>query len=271
MNRYLLCRKAAKRPYVVRELGIRIYSPEELCYFIYHNLPLIEDGFLEPRLYEFIDQDCGMAGVSRRMRQMSRNAKYPLEALVIFFQEAGYYTEEECGRFHQKLLQQLRNSPLQTYEKKADLLVQMGRCREAVQYYEKICVLGKEQEVSVQNLARIYEKTARLYMRMEAKEKALEYFLAAWNLTKDPILAKRLCFGCFLTGVEVNALVPDFPKSLTAACRREYDAIKLRTVKQIGSGPVATAMTEHFQGRKEELEQYFYEQKQIYRKMMAVE
>ena len=41
MGSLILCRSAvAKHPYYVPELGIRIYSGEELSYFIYHNLML---------------------------------------------------------------------------------------------------------------------------------------------------------------------------------------------------------------------------------------
>ena len=39
MGKMILCRtKEAKKPLVVREMGIRIYTLEELCYFIYNNV-----------------------------------------------------------------------------------------------------------------------------------------------------------------------------------------------------------------------------------------
>ena len=92
MNRYLLCKKRVNRPYLVQELGLRIYSLEELCYFVYQNLPLIDNEFLETRLYEFIGQDCAMPDTARQMERYAKTGRYPLEALRILFQAVGYYT-----------------------------------------------------------------------------------------------------------------------------------------------------------------------------------
>ena len=37
MGRYILCGKEADLPYEVDELDIRIYTIEELCYYIYNS------------------------------------------------------------------------------------------------------------------------------------------------------------------------------------------------------------------------------------------
>ena len=44
MGNLILSRPAEiKRPYYVSELGVHLYSAEELCYYIYHNAVLIDD------------------------------------------------------------------------------------------------------------------------------------------------------------------------------------------------------------------------------------
>lgn len=266
MNRYLLCKKRVNRPYLVQGLGLRIYSPEELCYFIYQNLPLIDNGFLEEPLYEFIGQDCAMPETARRMERYAKTSHYPLEALRILFQAVGYYTEEECSRFHKRLMQQLHNSSDKIYEEKADLLVKLGRYQEAVQYYEKINSTRQGQST-----AAILHKMAGLYFRMGQKEKALEHLLTLWKQTRKKEAAKALCFGCLYAGQDVTTLTTDIPVELQQQCSLEYDHIHQQTVAQVGEGPVSAVMTEHFQGRREELEQYFYQEKETYRKMMGID
>lgn len=266
MNRYLLCRKRVNRPYVVQELGLRIYSPEELCYFIYQNLPLIDNSFLDENFYEFIGQDCGMPETARQMERCAKASQYPLETLRILFPAVGYYTEEECSRFSKRLMQQLHNSPDRIYEEKADLLVKLGRYQEAVQYYEKISSARHGQSA-----APVLEKMAGLYFRMGHQKKAMEHLLTLWKLTKEKKAARALCFGCLFTGQEVGELGGDIPQALQQQYSQEYEHIRQEVENQVGEGPVETVMTDHFQGRREELEAYFYEEKQAYRKMMGIE
>lgn len=266
MNRYLLCKKRVNRPYLVQGLGLRIYSPEELCYFVYQNLPLIDNSFLEEHLYEFIGQDCAMPETARQMERYAKTSRYPLEALRILFQAVGYYTEEECSRFHKRLMQQLHNSTDKIYEEKADLLVKLGRYQEAVQYYEKINSTRQGQSA-----AAILQKMAGLYFRMGQQEKALEHLHTLWNLTKKTDAARALCLGYLYAGKDMDALPPGIPAELQKQCRLEYDRIRQEVESQVGEGPVSAVMTEHFQGRREELEQYFYQEKEIYRKMLGID
>ena len=57
MSGLILCRdKSVTHPYYVKELGLHLYTGEELCYFIYHNIPLINEDFLDESLFEFLNQ-----------------------------------------------------------------------------------------------------------------------------------------------------------------------------------------------------------------------
>ncbi len=266
MNRYLLCKKRVNRPYLVQGMGLRIYSPEELCYFIYQNLPLIDNSFLEERLYEFIGQDCAMPETARQMERYARAGKYPLEALGILFQAVGYYTEEECSRFHKRLMEQLHHSPEKVYKEKADLLVKLGRYQEAVQYYEKV-----NSTRQMQPQGAVLQKMAGLYLRMGQQEKALEHLLTLWKRTGKKEAARALCFACLLADQDVNALTSDISEGVQQQCRVEYDHILRQAEAQVGEGPVSAVMTEHFIGRREELKQYFYQEKEAYRRMLGIE
>ena len=59
MGRFLLCGREAALPYQVEEMDLRLYSVEELCCFIYDNLSLIDDGFVDRRLLGFIREELG--------------------------------------------------------------------------------------------------------------------------------------------------------------------------------------------------------------------
>jgi hypothetical protein len=43
MSGYILCQtKKAQRPYFIENISMNIYSIEELCYYLYHNLYLAD-------------------------------------------------------------------------------------------------------------------------------------------------------------------------------------------------------------------------------------
>lgn len=47
MSGYILCQtKKAQRPYFIENISMNIYSIEELCYYLYHNLYLADHTVL---------------------------------------------------------------------------------------------------------------------------------------------------------------------------------------------------------------------------------
>ena len=51
MSGYILCREPmAAVPYYIENIGINIYSVEELCYYLYKNLHLADDSLMNQGL-----------------------------------------------------------------------------------------------------------------------------------------------------------------------------------------------------------------------------
>ena len=47
MSGYILCQtKKADKPFFVESINTNIYSLEELCYFLYHNLYLVDSSVI---------------------------------------------------------------------------------------------------------------------------------------------------------------------------------------------------------------------------------
>lgn len=54
MGRWIFGGKEAKLPFEVEELDLRLYTIEELCYYIYNNLALIGEDFIDEHLLSFL-------------------------------------------------------------------------------------------------------------------------------------------------------------------------------------------------------------------------
>ena len=77
MSGLILCReKTVTHPYYVTELGIHLYTGEELSYFICHNILLIDEDFLDERLFDFLEQ-LGETRLCERARRLSERYGIP--------------------------------------------------------------------------------------------------------------------------------------------------------------------------------------------------
>ena len=61
MGSLILChKKRAKQPYMITRVHIRIYTIEELCYYICNNLYLIDYTLMNRQLCEWIREELHM-------------------------------------------------------------------------------------------------------------------------------------------------------------------------------------------------------------------
>ena len=86
----IVCRqKRAGHPYFLEELGVNIYTCQELCYGIYHHPILFMDGIMNQNLVDFIRDEFGMGFVAARLEQRMKSGDKPEELLFLFMQPSG--------------------------------------------------------------------------------------------------------------------------------------------------------------------------------------
>ena len=55
MSAMILCRgKVADNPLYIMQSGIRLYTEEELCYYIYNNIYILTNDFINDELITFL-------------------------------------------------------------------------------------------------------------------------------------------------------------------------------------------------------------------------
>ncbi|MBQ6551334.1 MAG: hypothetical protein IJL78_08000 [Lachnospiraceae bacterium] len=137
MGRFLLCGKEAALPYEVEEMDLRLYSAEELACFIYDNLSLIDEDFMDSRLLLFIREELELTELSDKLKEL----KLPDEqdaALFLILSATGYHTEAELNQFKERLEWRKRKSAEERLKEKADILFDRGRYHTAVRAYREL-------------------------------------------------------------------------------------------------------------------------------------
>lgn len=121
--------KLAKVPYEMKESGHRLYSYEELCYYIYSRMPL----WLLER--ERVGMTSWLLSCGVKIQEIDFLSPY--EAAVKILGAGNYFRREERNQILENMKKQ-KNVPLSLVEKeKGDLYLSYGKLAEAYFSYEK--------------------------------------------------------------------------------------------------------------------------------------
>ena len=99
MGAVIICRKElAETPYYIESMGIRIYSMEELAYFLYENIYLVDKKMLGTRLWEWLRTEMHNPELADRL-QKGAEAGGSLQNMVLtILRSVEFYSQEELAR-----------------------------------------------------------------------------------------------------------------------------------------------------------------------------
>lgn len=208
----ILCRQEpVTSPYYIEELGIHIYSSQELCYVIYNHPLLVMEGFVDERLASFIRTELRMPLLAERIEKWIDGRGASDELLFLILQETSYYTPQEQARYRQ-MVTNLRKISVDEYAKRrADYHYAMGLYGKAISMYEKILETGREKHLSGEFKSRIWNNIAACYAKLFCYQKAMYAYDCAWNEKADKTFLKRMHF---LTLVEPELEIKERYKEL---------------------------------------------------------
>ena len=92
---YILCQtKRAKLPYFIENISTNVYSIEELCYYLYHNLYLIDQTIMNEGLCSWIQEELELPALAAKLR--SKISKFASAEDIVYpvFKEINYLTYE---------------------------------------------------------------------------------------------------------------------------------------------------------------------------------
>ena len=114
----ILCRQEPVTvPLYIEDLGIHLYSSQELCYVIYNNPLLVLEGFIDKRLTEFLRSELRMPFLAERVEKWMDSHGATEEILYLILKECNYYTPKEQAAYRQTV-NGLKKLSEEEYEKR---------------------------------------------------------------------------------------------------------------------------------------------------------
>lgn len=181
MGKLILCSgERTKRPYGFTSGGVRIYSIEELCYYLYHHVYLIEETMFSEDLFDWIGSELKLPERAQKLKQLkSRNSDLKTIVTVILC-SADYYSENEIKGLLKVLDDVVGMPPVKRNCMKADSYLKNKNYMEAAAEYEKIINSKEAAELSPEEYGDIYHNLAAAKVHISGLKEASRLFCEAY-------------------------------------------------------------------------------------------
>lgn len=270
MGQYLLCQKMAQMPYEMEEMGLHIYSAEELCYYIYHNLPMIDESFISETLIEFIRKDLDMPVLAEKVSRCFQASSDLDGTLLLLLRNVGYYTEEEIAEFQERMIRLHRKSPLERAKDRADLLFSYRKYQNAVKAYGAIVSQGRDLRVKAGFYAEVLQHMAVCCLHLHMYPEALDCLKASYEENKDLRILQQIYDFCVLTRQALpKDLFRDIEDEVLIHWQKDYCEAQDCSMQELENGSAAGIFSLEAGEREAALEEFLQREKRLYREMVA--
>ena len=225
----------AEHPFYIASAGVRIWSVEELCFFLSRNLALIDEEIAGTRLTRWLTEEFRLTPLSLKMELALRAGNSLAEFLIPLFSETGYLTPPELRDLSLRL-KALEAAPApERFMMKADSLCENHMYGEAVSYYHRAEENSAEGEGSRAFRSRAATGCGIAAARMLEYGEALKEFRRALELEdsryhlRNYLAALRLVKPADLFAKEAeeagadDALLREIDEAIFSAMETEFD------------------------------------------------
>ncbi|WP_310605168.1 hypothetical protein [Anaerosporobacter sp.] len=275
MGKLIFCTgKVTEKPYTFPFSKARIYSMDELNYYIYNNIYLISEEAFSYSFCDWLEKELRLPEVADKIRNLLNRRNNLKDIVVSLLCSADYYTEPQIRELIQ-IMEQIERMPLIKKRKiKADNYLRYGQYAKALAEYEIIVDANESAMFTQVEYGDIYHNLAVAKAKSVSASEAAKYYLIAYKqnqreeslmqylysllLSKNTEEFKTACEEFGVSQEQQSQLEEDiFAKELAALEIAEYENIdRLSALKKEGK------VAQYYRELKGTIRQY----KETYRK-----
>lgn len=210
MSGYILCQvKRAKLPYYIENISTNIYSIEELCFYLYHNIYLLDSTIINEELCFWIRDELGLKKLAQKLYGLLDEEVKVGDFILPIFKEINYLSLEEFRKLNQQI-QKLAQEPEVLRQKlKGDYLMEHGKYVNAIKVYQKALFEKQEKKTEDQDqlggqfVGGIYHNMGCAYARLFQMEEAISCFDQAYEHLRTMGSIKSCLYAVYMErGIE---------------------------------------------------------------------
>lgn len=196
MGKVMICREpSAKTPYYIESMGIRLYSMEELAFFLYENIYLVDRRMLGERLWDWLRTEMHNPELAEKLKKGTEAGSSIQNMVLTILRNVNYYTQEELMELSSRM------KVLNTYQEqerlklRADEYFINGNYLAAIYEYEKIIDIRQSERLGVEFYAHVWNNMGVCFARLFQFGQAARAFRTSWQYQKDPEVLKEYIFA----------------------------------------------------------------------------
>ena len=197
MANLILCHnKKADNPYEITRVHLRIYTLEELCYYLCKNLYLVDHTLINEKLCSWIKEELDLDELAGTLRKLVEE-EYAVEKFVLRILEASkIYSENELMHV-QNVLEKLKTQKDVEREKiKADNLLESGEIAAAILVYKSILREERDETMDDKFYGTIYGNLGAAYGRSLLYEEAANMYEKSYEISQNSSVIMAYLYAC---------------------------------------------------------------------------
>lgn len=198
MSGLRLCTKTVSKPYYIEELNINLYSVEEMAYYLYNNVYLVNREFFDDRLTEYIRDEYNMPELAEQIEKGIKFGDTYAELVMMVVKASGYYDKDEIDEL-QYVLEKIGNKSVdERMILRAGLLMKKGKYSKAYDILKKI-MKKNSRRVNTELMSGVWESLGMICVRRFEYNSASECFENSIELDMREDVAEKLIMTYILS------------------------------------------------------------------------
>lgn len=172
------CGRLAKRPYHFQLGDTRVYSIEEVCYFIAHNIYLLQRDIFGKGFVNWVREELALTELADKLEAMSTREDALKDVVVTICCSCDYFDEPQINEMVH-IMEETEHLPERECRKiKADTQLQSGCYESAVEGYQAILRSEDMMQASPAEYAPLYHNIGVALGLLGEYLQASDYFFA---------------------------------------------------------------------------------------------
>lgn len=199
MGRVILCTsKHAHTPYVFPVSEAKVYTIEELCYYIYHNIYEITPECFDEKLVSWLRGELEMKTIAKKLENMIEAGSGLKDRVISLMCSCDYYTEEDIKALLH-IITDMENMPYHGRMKmKADNFLKYGKYALAKRGYDKILDSGFTVNITPVQYGNILHNRSMACFYTGAYAEAIQGFKDAYSRNNNPVTLRHYLHALLL-------------------------------------------------------------------------
>ena len=244
MGKMILCSgRRAKRPYLFSKTDVRVYSIEEVSYYIYKNITFVDEDMFSEYFFDWIESELALEQRAEKLRVLkSKNAD--LKTLVTCLLCSGdYYSQDEIKSILKIVDEIAEYGPVKKHFVRANEYLKKGKYGQAISEYDRILNSKEAIGLSPENYGDILHNLALAKLNTQGFSEAAEIFRQAYERNERKESLRQYLYALKMTSDELyNQKVEEYgiDEESRKKIEEEMKEIKIKALESQGMEEINT-------------------------------